>query len=184
MTKEKEIWKSVKGHEECYMVSNFGRVKSIDRIIVYSTGRKQKYKGIILKNVLKKTGYEQLSLNDILYLVHRLVAEHFIPNEENKPVVNHINGITNDNRVENLEWCTFKENNQHAYDTGLRTISDKHKKMCGKLGEAKAKKVIDTKTGKVFNRTQDAAEYIGMKKGTLISRLNGRMKNTTTLKYL
>jgi hypothetical protein len=70
--------------------------------------------------------YEQYSLHvdgeRIQQSGHRLVAEAFIPNPENKPYVNHKNGIKNDNRVENLEWATASENNQHAIDTGLNPI--------------------------------------------------------------
>lgn len=71
-------------------------------------------------------GYHQLDLRinkkRKQMFVHRLVAECFIENKDNKPCINHINGIKTDNNVENLEWCTHKENQFHAYSTGLNSI--------------------------------------------------------------
>lgn len=75
----------------------------------------------IMKPFTDKSGYHRVKLLGKTCKVHRLVATVFIPNPENKPTVNHINGIKTDNRVENLEWTTFSENTQHAYDSGLMT---------------------------------------------------------------
>ena len=70
------------------------------------------------KTRLDKDGYEKIHLSRKEYLVHRIIASVFIPNPENKPEVNHKNSIRNDNRVENLEWCTRSENEIHAYRDG------------------------------------------------------------------
>ncbi len=121
-TMNTEIWMDVKGFEDLYQVSNFGRVVSKDRICWNGTGNFKKNSKILKQN-LAGAGYSFLGLHKDLKTkhcyVHRLVAEHFIPNLENKETVNHIDGDKSNNNVSNLEWLSRKENSQHAVDTGL-----------------------------------------------------------------
>ena len=111
-----EIWKDIKGFEGKYQISNLGRVKSLPKLKI------NKYGVISTPEIIMKTweadGYVKISLrrddgSKFNARVHRLIAEAFIPNPENKPQVNHINTIRNDNRIENLEWCTQSENNNN-----------------------------------------------------------------------
>lgn len=110
MSENIEIWKPVVRYEGLYEVSSYGRVRSLDKIT--TDGRK--IKGKILKGKIDKGGYLLVTLckdkKQTTYKVHRLVAEHFIPNPQNKPCIDHINTVRTDNRVENIRWATYKEN--------------------------------------------------------------------------
>lgn len=116
-----EIWKDIDGFNGVYQVSTLGRVKSVERI------RKGKANGTVLvkEKILKfkrdKDGYMECSLctgkhrTMKYYRVHRLVAQAFISNPNNYPIINHKNEIKDDNRVENLEWCTQQYNTEYSW---------------------------------------------------------------------
>lgn len=109
-----EIWTDIKEYEGLYQVSNVGRVKSFDTKDKLDRIRK----GRVLKPRRNKTGYLQVTLckngKHKTHSLHRLVAESFIPNPENKPQVNHIDEDKTNNMVSNLEWSTSKENSNHG----------------------------------------------------------------------
>lgn len=107
-----EIWKDIIWYEWLYQVSNLWYVKSLNY--------KRNWKEKILKSWISWKWYIQIKLCknwlQKTYILHRLLLQSFMPNPQNKPAVNHINWIKNDNRLENLEWCTYKENSIHCFN--------------------------------------------------------------------
>ena len=133
---DKEIWKDIEGYEGLYQVSNLGRVKSLDRIDC----RGQHLKGKLIKPLPTKQEYVRVGLckNGIRkhFMIHRLVAQAFIPQHI---TVNHKDGNKSNNTVDNLEWLSQKENNIHAYRTGLKPHGTQRKDA--KLNEQQVKEI-------------------------------------------
>lgn len=178
---ETEIWKPIIQNNE-YLISNLGRIKSLK----YGKER------LLKTHNLNRYTEVQLYIGDKqkTFKVHRLIAQAFIQNPDNKPQVNHIDGNRLNNSIENLEWCTCKENINHAWINKLRVHTQKqkdiHSERCKKLIGAKhpySKKIIDLSTNKIFDTLKDASIHFRINKCNLSAMLHGKRKNSTTLAY-
>ena len=173
-----EIWKDIPGYEGYYQVSCQGNVRSVDREFVNSIGRHCFIKGMPINPRIEK-GYYRLGLKKHqemkMFNVHRLVALVFIPNPCNFETVNHINGVKTDNRVENLEWCTVKQNVNHAYENNLGNYQSKSLDKLRKINEVNSYKRIDVicpdGSEKHFASVKETALYFGIKVTTINAAL-------------
>lgn len=168
----KEIWKDVVGYVGLYQVSNLGRVKSCSHLVKCKNGyRIQPCKH--LKNCFDNHYYHvTLFLNGKrkIYLVHRLVAQAFIPNPKNLPQVNHKDGNKTNNNAKNLEWVTCSENIKHAFRVGLNHAHDG--------GTSKPILAYDTNGifVKEYKSTNEAARVLKVSTGNIWSVLSGKRK--------
>jgi len=109
-----EEWKDIPGYEGKYQVSNMGRVKRLDHTVETKQGRTQRNLPVIFEHDVGKHGYHRVCIDDVHYLVHRLVATAFVPNPNNYPCVDHIDTNTHNNAASNLRWCTHQMNMNNA----------------------------------------------------------------------
>ena len=125
-----EYWADIEGYEGIYQVSNHGNVRSLNRVTTRKNGRELTINGQPMRQQKNHKGYLRVKLKlngkESAFFAHRLVAQAFLPNLDNKPQVNHLNGIKHDNNVCNLEWCTQAENIEHAFANGFMAVGEKH----------------------------------------------------------
>ena len=143
-----EIWKDIIGFEQYYQVSNLGRVRSKDRIVITPKTSYFKKGRILIPSLDSKGNYLFVGLhvnNKVkLIYIHRLVAQNFIPNPHNYKQVNHINENKKDNRADNLEWCTAEYNMNYgtAMQRAKETYASRYDRSAIAKNNAIKKKVI------------------------------------------
>lgn len=164
-----EIWKDIEGYEGLYQVSNLGNVKSLN-----------KRKGRILKLTKDHFGYLRVNLyKDFKYKihkVHRLVAQAFIENSNNYPIINHKDEDKTNNKVENLEWCDHKYNNNYG------TVR-KRQKQTATNNPKISKQVFCFETGVVYPSVRQLSRELNLNCGSVCHVCNGKHKTHKGLHF-
>lgn len=165
-----EKWKVIEGFKR-HKISDHGNVEGI--------------RGM-MKSRINKRGYSIIGIRDYegkqkMFLIHRLVAIHFIDNPDNKRYVNHKDGNKQNNHVSNLEWCTQSENQIHAYETGLQVLTEEQINRLKELAIKKRRpvRVINKRLGidAVYESITQAAANVECNEKTLRNVLKGRNKS-------
>lgn len=165
-----EEWKVIEGFKR-HKISSYGNVEGV--------------KGM-MKSRINDRGYNMIGIRDHegrqkMFLIHRLVAIHFINNPDNKKYVNHKDGNKQNNNVSNLEWCTQSENQIHAYKTGLQVFTEEQRQRLKNEAIKKRKpiRVINKKLGidDVYKSIAEAAENVDCNEKTLRNVLKKRNKS-------
>ena len=170
----KEIWRPISGYEGWFEVSNMGKIRSVDRYLVGSDGRKCHYPSKLLALQTNARGYRIVGLSQNQkrksLIVHRLVAQAFIANPQNKEQVNHKNSDKTDNRVENLEWVTQTENVRHS----VRALTKKTRPI----------KAFDGENVDFYNSLREAETSTGVDRKTITSNCcDGSPKNKRQIAF-
>lgn len=152
-------------------MANWKRIPDYNNYDISDDGEVRNNKtGRLLKTSQSRGGYLKVNLyadgTHKSAKIHRLVAENFLSNQHDKPAINHINGDKTDNRAENLEWCTYSENNRHAFRSGLSYRPESS-------GVPK-RRVMIVETREIFNSVSDCARSIGVAEPSISGCLSGR----------
>ena len=175
---KKEYWIEVKGHPR-YRVSTLGRVKCL------SWGKTGKER--ICKLSVDGNGYLKVEIDRVTKKVHRLVIESFIPNPEKKPCVDHINTIKTDNRVENLRWCTHKENCNNPL---TRKHKSENSTMLGKFGAENSRSVaisqltLDGQFIRKWPAAREVKRELGIDNSSITNCCKGKRKSAGGFKWM
>lgn len=178
-----EEWRDVVGYEGYYQISNTGRVRSVDRIETTKRGWTRLRKGSIRKPRINIMGYLNVALSKENIkkncLLHRIIAQAFIPNPENKPQIDHINTIRNDNRIENLRWVTPRENARNP----ITKTRYRNPNLGKRLSDSCLAKKIDQydlnmKYITTFGSAKEAAIQLNCSGSNITNCLKGKIRKT------
>lgn len=177
----REIWKPVNGYEGIYEVSNKAEVRSIDRYVNGVNGSMRFIKGKLIIPHINNNGYLLCDLykenKRKNYLLHRIVAEAFIPNPQNYEVVNHKDNVRTNCLPSNLEWCNMSYNHKYSYDYNNRKEKMNWRKgKENKLSKPIIMKDLNGKFIKRFDSISCADRYTGISNNRIVACLKGRTK--------
>ena len=176
-----KIWKDIINFEGIYKISSDGEIINIARNKILEPNKSGRYL------------YYSLSKNSkpLYRYLHRMIAESFIENVDNKPQVNHIDGNKLNNKIENLEWVTASENQIHAHKNNLIKCTEKRREFARQLGKSRNKYILCTQTGIFYESCTEASKLLINKyksiqsaQATLSAMLLGKMINTTSFIYV